>query len=56
MFGPESGRAKRYAERKILNMSELERIMFVMARCELCKPCKMTRANANMKTLKTLEK
>ena len=27
VFGPESGRAKRYAQRDILNMSALERIM-----------------------------
>ena len=37
IFGPESGRAKRYAQRDILNMGALERIMLSMVRCEICK-------------------
>ena len=37
IFGPESGRAKRYAQRDILNMRALERIMLSMVRCEVCK-------------------
>ena len=57
MFGPASGRAKRYAQRDILNTSALERIMLSMARCEICKRGKMTLTSVNMKTLKkTLEK
>ena len=52
IFGPESGRAKRYAQRDILNMSALERIMLSMARSEFCKRGKMTFTSVNMKTLK----
>ena len=52
IFGPESGRAKRYAQRDILNMSALERIMLSIAPCEVCKHGKMTLTSVNMKTLK----
>ena len=52
IFGPESGRAKRYAQRDILNMSALERIMLYMARSEFCKRGKMTVTSVNMKSLK----
>ena len=52
IFGPESGRAKRYAQRDILNMGALERIMLSMVRCEICKRGKRTLMSANMKTLK----
>ena len=51
-MGPESGRAKRYAQRDILNMRALERIMLSMARCEICKRGKMPFTSVNMKTLK----
>ena len=52
VFGPESGRAKRYAQRDILNMGALERIMLSMVRCEICKRGKRTLTSVNMKTLK----
>ena len=51
MLGPESGRAKRYAQRDILNMSALERIMLSMARCEICKRGKTTLTSVNVKTM-----
>ena len=52
IWGPESGRAKRYAQQDILNMSALERIMLSMARCEVCKLGKMSRTSVNINTLK----
>ena len=52
IFGPESGRAKRYAQRDILNMKASERIMLSMVRCKVCKSWKMSLMNINMKTLK----
>ena len=52
IFCPGSGRAKRYAQQDILNMSALERTMLSMARCEVCKRRKMSFTSVNMKTLK----
>ena len=52
IFGPESRRAKRYAQRRILNMSAMERIMLSMACCEICKRAKRTPASVNMNALK----
>ena len=37
IFGPESRRAKRYAQREILNMSALKHIMLITSSCRCCK-------------------
>ena len=37
IFSPESRRAKRYAQRKIWNVSALERILLMKLRCRYCK-------------------
>ena len=52
IFGPESRRAKRYAQQDILNMSALKHIMLIASSCRCCKWSKKTFNNAQMKTLK----
>ena len=52
MFGPESGRAIRYAHQHFLNMSASERMMLSIARCGFCKHGKITFGSGNIKTLK----